>query len=1273
MVIIQRGSHCTPLLRHASRLNFMRLKKIEVNGFKSFADRQTVVFDERVTAVIGPNGCGKSNIVDAVRWCLGEQRAKHLRGSGMGDVIFGGTATRGGAGLSEVTITFENEGDVAAPYTNHAEVAVTRRLFRDGTSEYLINKVPCRLRDINDMLVGTGIGKSGYSIIEQGRVSQIVTSKPEHRRHIIDEAAGITKFKLQKAAAERKIGQTQQNLLRVTDVIAELESRLAVLKRQAQKAERYRRYKNELTDLELWAASHKFLELKTMANVLTLRSADLHEEVDNLRAEVSVRDARVETMRLELSTRERELSQQQEQLFGLENKISLNEQDRNFQRQERAQLESSIEQSAAEIDVGQRAVESLEAELASVDDQSAGLGDGHGDDSEVAIVERLTAQYDELRTSLEQLSEGLEQTRRDVSAVEASVVGAEARLTGRHAAVEALSERVAENTREREELGRERDGARAELTSAEESLVTREAALVTVREQRGALDRERVTLRDEVRSAEVGVETARQELVRARSRLTSLEEIQQRYRGCASGVQVVMEHREELAAGAAMELGAGAPPQRSTPAVYGIMADYVTAPAHLESAVSAVLGDRLQGIVVDDPNVGAGGVALLKQLKEGRSTFLPREVASATPAEDSSGAAGWRSPHAAGAAGAGIEVVDLTGRGVTEADPAPTNAPSVMEEDGVLGSLVDLVELDEKATGIGRMLLGDAIVVDGLPRALELWGRGGLTRTLVTLEGDRLEPSGIVVGGSSEALDSALLQQKREIGDLEGVVTQLEEELRVAKQRHQGFAERLADVERAREASEVELLELEKQRLGAVQRRDTLRERAERSSGDLSRRSAQGEQLATELTEATAQVESLTGELADARARLPQLREELVDSAERKRAAEARRESVQGELSEARVALARWQQDRAALANTRERLQRQVSAERERARRLSESVTGWRVRIDEIDASVVTSAQEHRDMVQAHKVAADGKITAQEACDETRNSVAEVEVTLKNLRGSLDTQRDALAEVELGLRELDLERSHLTEDISHRYDRRLEETLLDYHARGVAGAAESKQVVQLKRILGRMGEVNLTAIREFDEVSERFEYLTSQRADLEDAIAQLEEAIERINKTTRERFKTTFEQVNERFKEVFPRLFSGGRAELVMTDPTDLLATGVEIFAQPPGKKIVSLELLSGGEKALTAVSLIFAIFLNKPSPFCLLDEVDAPLDEANVGRFCDLVRELSVQTQFIIITHNKRTMETADRLYGVTMQQRGVSKLVSVNLRRSVESAQLN
>ena len=730
------------------------------------------------------------------------------------------------------------------------------------------------------------------------------------------------------------------------------------------------------------------------------------------------------------------------------------------------------------------------------------------------------------------------------------------------------------------------------------------------------------------------------------------------------------------------------------------MADYVTAPAHLESAVSAVLGDRLQGIVVDGPAVGAGGVNLLKQLLEGRTTFLPRMVrlGENDPVSDTSPKTAWRSPEEARATGAGgIEVVDLSadaGGAVTEAvteavvetgadgaarsrDGATVGTTDGLEalcaREGVLGPLVELVELDAQAATLGAHLLGDTVVVDGLPRALELLQEGALDRTLVTLDGDRIEPSGIVVGGSAEALDSALLQQKREIKELETVVATLSEELDAAKRRHQGLAERLDAVERGREASEAETLELEKGHLAATQRVERLEETAGRATRELERREAQQQAATSEATLARDDVERLTTEQERLEASLPALQSRIEEAGEQVTSLEGRRESVQAELSEARVALARWQQDRAALASTRERLQKQVGSERERVRRLSQSVETWRARVSEIEASVAQLETEHAAHLVTHKTATEAKISASEACEELRVELAEVEASLKNLRGSLEEERTALGEVELGLRELELERSHVAEDISLRYDRAVEDVLIDFHDRRVAGPEEQKQIAQLKRLLSRMGEVNLTAIREYDEVSERYEYLTGQRTDLEDAIAQLTDAIDRINQTTRERFKETFEQVNAHFKDMFPRMFSGGRAELVMTAPSDLLGTGVEILAQPPGKKVVSLELLSGGEKALTAVSLIFAIFLNKPSPFCLLDEVDAPLDEANVGRFCDVVRELSLQTQFIIITHNKRTMETADRLYGVTMQQRGVSKLVSVNLRRSVEEARLN
>jgi chromosome segregation protein len=1233
----------------------MRIQKIEVNGFKSFADRDVVHLDDHVTAVIGPNGCGKSNIVDAIRWCLGEQRPKHLRGSGMADVIFAGSSTRGPAGMAEVTITFENEGDFQAPYTNYAEIAVSRRLFRDGTSEYLINKVPCRLKDISEMLMGTGVGTRGYSVIEQGRVGQIVTSKPETRRNIIDEAAGITKFKAQKATAERKIDQTRQNLLRVTDVITELEGRLSSLRRQAQKAERYKRYRKELRDLELWSAVHKFLELEMTGRVLEARHGELSAEVTGLRNESSACEARIEAQRLELSQLEKRFSEAQQRSFGLENRISILEQEKRFAAQEREGLEQSVSQAKAEVDVVGRSLSSLEGDLSGVVSQQETLGAGEGEDSEVAAAERLAGEYDSLTDQLRDEQAALERARGERAKLETTVAGLEAHI---HSRVEGLDELESRLTTLGKDLAAERaveSAGREELDGANAALAACEAELVELRKNRAALDAERATLRDRMGSAEVEVETARKELLRARSRLQSLQEIQSRYRSCASGVQVVMEHRERLAQA---QPSAGGPV-----AVHGIMADFISAPAHLEPAVSAVLGDRLQGVVVDAPQVGAGGVELLKELQEGRTTFLPRQCREPVP--DSEGmraksgkVVGWSDPGSSGSSS--IEVVDA-------------KAGSNLEGDGVLGTLSDLVEVQPNMKPLAEVLLGDTVVVDKLPRALELWQKASPGQTLVTLEGDRVEPSGVVVGGSTDALDSALLQQKREIKELEDIAKSLEEEFKIVKARQQGVAERQAEVEQQREQSESDVLAAEKAKLGAAQDVEGSEQQIQRStrlveSLDASKRTAE-----SALAERKAERERMQSELEDARARKPQVDDSLEASQKRIIELTVDRERAAERLTEAKVALARWQQQKDALEATRERLEKQVSGERDRIERLSKTASEGANRIDELQNAMGNFADEHDQKLKEHKDVTEEKSEAKAAYDGAKVDVDELEVAVRNLRKELDAQREKLNEVELGLKELELERKHLENDLSERFEVNLREILADFHHRPLVGKTEADRSKELKRILSRMGEVNLTAITEFEQVSERYEYLTRQSTDLESAIEQLQAAIDRINKTTRERFRETFEQVNETFQKVFPRLFSGGRAELVMTDPSDLLGTGVDIFAQPPGKKIASLELLSGGEKALTAVSLIFAIFLIKPSPFCLLDEVDAPLDEANVGRFCGLVRQLAENTQFILITHNKRTMELADRLYGVTMQQRGVSKLVSVNLRRAVDEAQFS
>lgn len=1254
----------------------MKLKKIQVVGFKSFADRQLVNVDEHVTAVIGPNGCGKSNIVDAVRWCMGEQSAKHLRGSGMADVIFAGCASRGPAGMAEVTLTLENDTrDLAANTLEMPEIAITRRLYTDGTSEYLINKVPSRLRDITELLMGTGAGTKGYSIIEQGQVGKIVSSKPEERRHIIDEAAGITRFKSQRAAALRKIEATRTNLLRVTDVITELEGRLGTLRRQAQKAERYKRYREELRDLELWIASHKLLEQMTTGAVLRDREEDLGQQVGDLRTTIEARDARIEAQRATLGETERRLTAHQQEVYDLDNRVRLLKTEDEYRTREREGLLASATQSRAEAEAGERGLATVEEELAQVHAQVKELNDIGGAQGLKGRVDDLQTQLQTAELRVQELRGTIERSRGLREAAAGRLAAATARVSSLEETAVELDTRAEAASTAAQQLAVDVEGLRQGAEGADTALDEAVEALKALHERRSQLDRDRGSLKEQVSAAEVELDTQRAEVHRCRSRLQSLQEIQTRYRGCQSGVQVVMEHQQQLAAPASLgaggvEAAAGGAGSGAPSPVIGILADFVSAPTHLEAAVSAVLGDRLEGIVVDEPAAGARGVDLLKRLQEGRTTFLPRAAPGSTEfaraeSEQRPGAhIGW-SPRPDESA-AGIEVVDLS---IDAPRREATLDTEKMRRIGVLGRLADMIDVSSEMAAMTRALLGETLVVEDLTRALELWSEGD-PPPMVTLDGDRLEPSGVVTGGSPTALDSALLQQKREIRELEEILAELEEAFAATRGRHLALAQQLSDVERAREDSEAEVLGAEKEKLARTQVREQLRADLHRVEGDHSRRVAEQDTLRTMAATRRQEIEALAAAV-EADTAVTEQEATAIDEAQAElQALLEQRETLGGALTEARVTLGRWQQQADALNEARDRLSRQASSERERIRRLGGIAESADEKAAQLLRDTEAAATERAELVERSKAASIKVHDDREQFDELRLTVDELEASIKTLRTDLEDHRERLQQVQLGLQQNALERQHVIEDVRQRFDVDLPEVLIDHHHRPVAGSESKARCKDLRRILSRMGEVNLTAIDEFEEVSKRFEYLSGQRGDLESAITQLQEAIDRINRTTRQLFRDTFDAVNERFQRLFPRLFNGGRAELQLTDPSDLLATGVEIVAQPPGKQLRSLDLLSGGEKALTAVSLIFAIFLIKPSPFCILDEVDAPLDDANVGRMCKLVRELSDGTQFIVITHNKVTMESSDRLYGVTMEQRGISKLVSVNMRRAVELA---
>jgi chromosome segregation protein len=1197
----------------------LKIKRIEISGFKSFVDRTAISFPDPITSIVGPNGCGKSNVVDAIRWVMGEQSAKHLRGKAMEDVIFSGSETRGPAGLAEVSLVFDGGGlDAhAAPggvpwgAVRPDDIVVTRRLYRGGESEYLLNGVPARLRDVVDFFLGTGVGSKAYAIIEQGRIGFIVSSRPEDRRGLIDEAAGITKYKAKKRAAERRMESTRQHLLRVSDIVGEIEGRLRSLRLQAQKAERYKRYKGELKDLDLWSAAQRYLGHLAEEKALAEELADVRGRHEATAATLDAEEARVEAERLAVTEEGAELAAAKDDLFALSNRAQLDSQRAQHHDDEAAQLAARAAAARAEIDdlaararTQAEAIAELDGQLASFDtDADARRGEYEG-------KERA---YEELRAALGAARGELDQAVSQIAA-------GQARIARREAERGAAAQR-------RDDLGARLAAVAAEESAAGERIAALEAetaargarasGLREQRDQRSARRREEEArlslLRAEVARGEMELETLREEAHRRRSRLASLTEIQERYESFQKGVRAIMQHRDRAG-------GEG---------IRGVVADIVQPPPELETAVEAVLGERLGNIIVESHEVGIEAIEFLKQKSEGRSSFIPVAVRQQ----------------------AGTVVYDATGGMVME---------------GVRGPMLDLIAYDQQYDKIAAYLLGDVLVVDNLRRALELWRETKTDKTIVTLDGEVIDPHGVVTGGSRESAVAGVLEQKREIRELEEVVARVEADVQAALARHVDTKQRAAELVAAIDAlgaelrqDEMALVSEEKDLERAAGELGRLRGRqAElgRHASDLGRLRGESEQ---QLEEAARALAADWDGVSAAEARAGELRGRTVALGDQVDAAVGELTSLKVEAAKAED---RRQGARATLARLRAEREQHVA----RAARLEETIAEELARVETLRAD----AARLRDAAALAQAEAEARARAhgerQGALEERQTALAAREAELRITRSEATRLGQVQGRLELRSQEASLRKSSLEEQVADRYrDVTLAAVVADYHLRPLFGQAEEARASELRGLIERMGEINLTAIEESAELQKRYDFLTTQRADLESAIGQLETAIEKINRASRKRFRETFDAVNEKFKQVFPRLFGGGRAHLALTDEGDLLETGVEIIANPPGKKVSqNIELMSGGEKALTAVSLLFAIFLVKPSPFCVLDEVDAPLDEANVGRFNQVVREMTDRSQFIIITHNRRTMEIADRLCGITMEEPGVSKLVAVSLR---------
>ncbi len=1185
----------------------MHIKKLEITGFKSFVDRSVIHFDHDIVGIVGPNGCGKSNIVDAIRWTLGEQSAKHLRGRAMEDVIFNGSESRGPNGMAEVTLTFDNTNPEYAEtlppeYKDYPEIAVTRRLFRDGTSEYLLNKTQVRLRDVTELFLGTGVGTKAYSIVEQGRIGQIVSSRPEDRRLFIEEAAGVTKYKQRRKQAERKMDLTRQNLLRISDIVSEIDRSRASLKRQVAKAERFIEYRKELDDLSLHDASHRLLELIVTERVETDGLAEASEKSGSSRTALRERETEIEVVREQSSVTEARTDEASRRAFEADNDVSTLHAEIERSRDRLTHLGDRIGAGRTELEDIATRVLGLKAEQTDFSSRIEDLSQDERAREADALAE--TEALSELQGEEAHASDEVLKLRRKTGELTALAAGAEARIDG-------VAQRVEDSRARRDKVATEREGLTVELADH----VARKLALTQSvqefaegkklsAEEKSLLEKELDGLRSRQLESERTVDSAKNELSLKRNRLRALDDLHRRLEGVGAGARAILTKGDAR--------------------VLGLVADRLEAPGELTLAVAGLLGRTLQAVVVRETAVGLELLADLQKSERGRADVIGLETAY-------------------------------------------VGEQKVLSDARVLGRLADRLTFAEGDESL-RALVGDAVYVANANDAAAIARSAGVIA--VALDGTVARPDGVISGGSGDDVASAMIEQKREMKELRADVTRLEAEHSRVQGEHTALRARLTEVgtalERARELAHVgELAHItaEKDLARAVSEIERAESRIAKLGGEL-----------TDIDASLAQAAVLEGE---SRAQLDALRTQLEhlnqDLARAESTAAAWRERVATQLSlvtERKVRLAQVKEQVEAARAALERVATALLELEARGTKLDEELNEASAAYGDTAGRIMVARELRIEAVQAAKSAHAELDEARTLLEQVRQSLAGQESDLKSLRDALEVLDEAVRRHEMAAQRIGLEREHLLTKVRERFrGLDLRRVVGDYHMRLPPDAEQRRRIDELTQLIDRMGPVNLDAKAEHDDAERRFTELNDQKVDIEKALVELEHAIKHMNKESRRRFKETFEAVNELFKKTFQKMFRGGKAELSLTDPDDLLGSGVEIMAQPPGKKLGNIELMSGGEKALTAVSLIFAIFQHRPSPFCILDEVDAPLDEANVTRYNETIRSMTHSSQFILITHIKKTMQCVDVLYGVTMGEPGVSRVVSVKVNEKASS----
>lgn len=1183
----------------------MYLKRIEICGFKSFVDSTILELTPGIASIIGPNGCGKSNVLDAVRWVLGEQNPRVLRADKMADLIWAGSSTRKATSFAEATLIFADCDKVLS--MDFHEIAITRRLYRTGESEYLINKAVCRLKDIESLFMDTGLGPHAYSIMEQGKIDQLLQMKPEQRRFIFEEAAGITKYQTRKEEAVRKLGRTEENLLRLNDIITEVKRQVNSVERQARQARRYQEFETELRKLEVSFSKKEFDRLTEGFKEYSQKLKETQVKSTSLTDTINKSETEYETVRTRGAEIEGHLSQNQQEKYNTENQIE--------------RIEAQIKISRSMITTSDETIQTLESEITQLeervkelDNQKSQLTEQQNEfNGKITEQRKVISEHQQslnsiiqeqrlLETNIQQTLNAMRQKNERSARLQGELGAIGASLVGINNRRNEISHNITDKEQSAADLAARIELARQRMAGFEESIKSDRETITQINHQIDENKTKKNALLKEL-------DQVKYTLSGKQSRRISLLTLKESYEGYQSGTKTLLQSKKA-----------------QTPECAGIVttvAEIIRTRPEYEIAIESALIHSLNYLITEKVDQARSALDYLNRNKKGTATILP---------------------------------LDLLRDGTPK-----TLAQDISSREGIIGIASDLITYDEAYRSIIENLLGRVLIVKNMEAAIQLVRDGAFNGEIVTLSGERVFGYGAISGGSVKT--AGLLAQDREIGELAGQIQKLEEIV-------QNLQAQITESDKA--FTELDNQRNEKQR--SLHEFDIQRAQAQR---DVESLSGQQKHLTNEIQSLQSIQANSQTEEDKQKTRQLQFQEELKRIEEEVQSGQKQIEewrNAQGEISQKREfqnqLITQIQVELATLENQAKNFQQQVSrviselqSQSYQIRQKQEQKQSALNKKKEADELITQSEQSRGELtVKLEELTASlTRLQAEKA--QVEEQINQLSRLLAELRRDHSQVQNEVHELEMQVKDFNWKIDSLRQRIQETYHLDIQDPIELEDVDLTDEVAVNNRIAELKHKIERMGPINFGALEEFEEAQKRYEQLIAQEEDAKSAIASLRATINHINSTTKDLFIDTFNAAQKNFHEVFRHLFRGGNAKLTLIDEENPLESGIDVIVQPPGKNLQSINLLSGGEKALSAIALLFSIYLLKPSPVCVLDEIDAPLDDVNIGRFTDMVKEMVNRSQFLVITHNKRTMESANNLYGVTMEEPGVSKVVAVRV----------